>query len=78
MDVQHVNVGTGQDVTINELAGIIKDAVGYEGDVEHDCSKPDGMERKLMDVGRLNNLGWESKIDLARGIKEVVQEYMAK
>jgi GDP-L-fucose synthase len=66
-----VNVGTGVDVTIRELAETIKDVVGYEGKLHFDASKPDGTPRKLMDVSKLNNLGWKHKLELREGIKKV-------
>ena len=64
----HVNVGSGIDVTIAELATIIAKVVGFEGDIEFDGSKADGTLRKLMDVGRLRSLGWEYSIELEKGI----------
>jgi len=63
-----VNVGTGEDVTIAELARAIADAVGYEGGFAYDASKPDGTPRKLLDVGRLTTLGWRARIPLAEGL----------
>ena len=78
MGLSHVNVGTGFDVTIDELADIIKKSVGYEGDIHHDHSKPDGTLRKLLDVSRLNDLGWKYKVDLMDGIKNVVHEYLSR
>ena len=64
-----VNVGTGRDVTIRELAGIVMDVVGYQGDVNWDTTKPNGTPRKLLDVGRLVKLGWAAKIGLRKGIE---------
>ena len=64
-----VNVGTGVDVTIKELAEMIRDIVGYEGEIQWDTSKPDGTPRKLMDVSRLNEMGWKSRIGLRVGIE---------
>ena len=68
-----VNVGTGEDVSIKELAELIQKAVGYEGALKFDASKPDGTPRKLMDVSKLNGLGWKHKIDLEEGIQMVYQ-----
>lgn len=65
---QQINVGTGRDVTIRELAATIADVIGYKGGLVFDPSKPDGTPRKLLDVTRLANLGWTSKIDLNTGI----------
>lgn len=67
-----VNVGTGIDVTISELAKIVADATGYTGDVAWDSTKPDGMMRKLLDVSTLRSLGWESRIELAEGVRGTV------
>jgi len=71
-----VNVGTGEDLTINELATLIKKVVGYDGKIEHDTSKPDGTPRKLMDVGRLSAMGWKAKISLEEGIRKVYQQFL--
>jgi GDP-L-fucose synthase len=68
-DGEIVNVGTGQDVTINELVSTMKKIIGYEGDIIYDSSKPDGTPRKLLDVSKINNLGWKHKILLEDGIK---------
>lgn len=70
-----VNIGTGEDITIKDLALLIKDVVGYKGTIDHDLSKPDGTPRKLMDVQKLNNLGWKARIDLREGIEKVYQEF---
>ena len=64
-----VNIGLGQDITIRELAGMIKDIVGYPGDIVFDASKPDGTPKKLMDVGRAARLGWKAKIAIPEGLK---------
>jgi len=64
-----INVGTGEDVTISELARLIADVVGYEGEFEYDSSKPDGTPRKLMDVTRLDVLGWNARIALREGLE---------
>ena len=65
--VQHVNIGTGEDLTIKDLAVLIKNIVGYTGEIHHDLSKPDGTPRKLMDVSFLHSLGWKHKIELEKG-----------
>lgn len=72
-----VNVGTGSDVTIRELASIVADAVGYEGDIEWDESKPDGTPQKLLDVSKLTAAGWTSSIGLEDGIQSTVDWYRA-
>jgi GDP-L-fucose synthase len=74
--LSHINVGTGQDVTINELAGIIRKAVGFEGDITYDSSKPDGTPRKLLDVSKLSALGWELATPLAEGIRKTYEEFV--
>lgn len=67
-DAEHINVGSGTDVTIRELAGLVQAAVGYEGEIEWDTTQPDGTPRKLMDGSRLRALGWQPKIPLPEGI----------
>lgn len=76
MGLSHINIGTGVDVTINELADMIVKEVAYKGDVHHDLSRPDGMKRKLLDVSRMNQLGWRAKTRLESGVKSVVDEYL--
>ena len=71
-----VNIGTGEDIEIKELALLIAKIVGYEGAIEHDLSKPDGTPRKLMDVSKLNALGWKYSISLEEGIRRVYKEYV--
>ncbi|GGJ12341.1 GDP-L-fucose synthase family protein [Paenarthrobacter histidinolovorans] len=72
---EQVNVGTGQDVTIKELAGIVAEAVGYSGAINWDTSKPDGTPRKLLDVSKLTTSGWTASIDLVSGIRSTVDWY---
>lgn len=72
----HVNVGTGEDVTIAELTHLIKEIVGYEGNIVNDLSKPDGTPRKLLDVSLLNSTGWKHKTSLNEGIKNVYEWYL--
>ena len=69
-----VNVGTGVDVSIFELAELIKEVIGYTGNIEKDISKPDGTPRKLLDVSKIHSLGWKHKIDLKQGISLVYNE----
>jgi GDP-L-fucose synthase len=73
--LQHVNIGTGSDIAIKELAILIKKIVGYSGDIKHDLSKPDGTPRKLMDVSFLHSLGWRHTIELEEGIKSVYKDF---
>lgn len=74
-DSSLVNIGTGVDVTIKELAETIQQTVGYEGNINWNTDKPDGTPRKLMNVSKLHNLGWKHKIDLKQGIEQVYGEY---
>jgi len=74
---QHVNVGTGVDVTIKELAETVKEMVGFTGQLVFNTEKPDGTPRKLLDVSKINNLGWKHKIELREGIKMVIDDLAA-
>jgi len=73
-----INIGTGKDLTIKDLALLIKRIVGFEGELTFDSSKPDGTPRKLMDVSKLHSLGWQHKIELEEGIKLAYQDFLAK
>ena len=73
-----VNIGTGEDVTIKELAETIKEIVGYEGEVKWDTTKPDGTPRKLLDVSKLHNLGWKHQTHLKEGINKTYLGYTSK
>ncbi|MFW6049304.1 MAG: GDP-L-fucose synthase family protein [Candidatus Bipolaricaulota bacterium] len=73
--ITHINIGTGKDLSINELAELIAHVVGYEGQITHDLSKPDGTPKKLLDVSRLHELGWEARIPLREGIKVTLDWY---
>jgi GDP-L-fucose synthase len=75
---QHINIGVGHDVTIKQLAELIKSEVGYSGDIKFDTSKPDGTPRKLMDVSKINQLGWKHKIELKEGIHLVYEDFKKK
>lgn len=68
-----VNIGTGEDIPIKDLALLIKNIVGYEGEIQHDLSKPDGTPRKLMDVSKLKSAGWQARIGLEEGIRLVYE-----
>lgn len=72
----HVNVGSGREVSIGELAKLVADAVGFEGEIVFDASKPDGPPRKLMDSERLNSLGWNPNIDLEKGLSETYKIFL--
>jgi GDP-L-fucose synthase len=71
-----VNIGVGEDVSIRELAELVRDVVGYEGGIVHDASKPDGAPRKLLDVSRLRGLGWEAGIPLRKGVEDTYRWYV--
>ncbi len=73
---QFVNVGVGEDVSIKELAEIVKQVVGFAGELKFDSSKPDGTPRKLLDVTKLNEAGWQAKINLLGGIKSTYQWFL--
>ncbi len=75
-DEQLINVGTGKDLSIKELAELIKDIVGYEGKIAFDSSKPDGTPRKLMDVTKLHNLGWKHTVELREGIQLAYKDFV--
>lgn len=72
-----LNVGSGEEVSIGDLAEIVRTAVGFEGEIRFDPSKPDGMPRKLLDCSKLSSLGWQPKIPLESGIESVVRWYRA-
>ena len=72
----HINIGTGKDLTIKELAEKVKQIVGFKGNLIWDSSKPDGTFRKLLDVSKINDLGWKEKIELDEGIKTVYNNYI--
>ncbi|MFZ0012549.1 MAG: GDP-L-fucose synthase [Acidimicrobiia bacterium] len=73
---EHLNVGTGTDVSIMELARIIGGVIGWEGEYEFDRTMPDGVMRKLLDVGKLRDLGWQATIPLARGVEMTYQSFL--
>jgi len=74
--LSHINVGVGEDLTIGELAEIVKNVVGFTGEIVFDTTKPDGTPKKLMDSSRLSNLGWSPKIDLKEGLKLAYADFL--
>jgi GDP-L-fucose synthase len=70
------NVGTGTDVSIKELAQTIQKVVGHEGSISWDATKPDGTPRKLLDVSKLNGLGWKAQVELEEGIKQTYDWFL--
>jgi len=75
LKLSHINIGTGEDLTIRNLTEIIKNIIGFNGNLKWDKNKPDGTPKKLLDVTVLNNLGWKHQIDLINGIKSVYDSY---
>lgn len=75
--MEHVNVGSGTDLTILELTKMVCDIIGFEGEIVHDLSKPDGTPRKLMSADKLKNMGWRPKIDLKDGVKSTYEWFLA-
>jgi GDP-L-fucose synthase len=76
--ISHLNIGTGKDLTINELAQLIAEIIGFKGKIIHDSSKPDGTPRKLLDVSRINLLGWKYKTELRDGIVKTYEHFKKK
>ncbi|ABD68969.1 NAD-dependent epimerase/dehydratase [Rhodoferax ferrireducens T118] len=72
----HINVGCGSDITIAQLAQAVSQAVGYQGNIDYDPTKPDGSPRKLMDSSRLNALGWRAKVALEQGLMQAYQDFL--
>lgn len=75
---KHINVGTGKEISIKNLAETVKKIVGYQGDLIFDASKPDGTPRKVLDVSKITNMGWKPTIELEEGIKNAYQDYLSK
>jgi GDP-L-fucose synthase len=75
-DKEHVNIGTGTDVTIKELAQMIQDTVGYQGTITFDTTKPDGTPRKLLNVTKLHDLGWKHSVSLKDGLRKTYESFL--
>jgi GDP-L-fucose synthase len=75
--LSHINVGTGEDLSIRELAALVGKVVGFTGRTEYDASKPDGAPRKLMDVGRIHALGWKARVGLEEGLARAYRDFVA-
>ena len=73
----HINVGTGKELTIRRLASLVKDAVGFDGEIRFDATKPDGTMRKLIDVSKLHSLGWTHKVEIEQGVRKLYEWYAA-
>ena len=76
--LSHINVGSGEDISILEVAKLVAKTVGYAGRIENDPSKPDGTPRKLMDVGRLRSLGWSPAVSLEQGLALAYRDFLSK
>jgi len=74
--ISHLNIGTGKDISINELANLIAEIAGFDGQIVNDTTKPDGTPRKLLDVSRINSLGWKYKTELRDGIERTYRWYL--
>ena len=74
--ISQLNIGTGEDLSISELAGLVSDVIGFKGEIVYNSSKPDGTPRKLMDVSRINNLGWKYKTSLKEGIEKTYEWFL--
>lgn len=74
--ITHLNIGTGEDLTIAELAALIKNIIGFEGEIIYDTSKPDGTPQKLLNVSRINNLGWKHTTSLEEGIRSAYEWFI--
>jgi len=74
--ISQINIGRGEDLTIAELAEMISEVVGFKGKLEYDITKPDGTPRKLLEVSRINKLGWKARTDLKTGIAKTYEWYL--
>ena len=72
----HINIGTGKEISIRDLATLIKKEIGFEGDLSFNTEKPDGTMRKLTDVSKLNSLGWKHSIEIEHGVKKMFKWYV--
>ena len=73
-----MNIGTGQDLTIREIADVVMSTVGFQGEIVYDSTKPDGAPQKLLDVSRLNSLGWKAKTSLEAGAALAYADFLTK
>ena len=71
----HINVGTGSEISIERLVSLLSETIGYQGKIKYDKSMPDGMPRKVMNVSRINQLGWKHKIDLEDGVAMTYESF---
>jgi GDP-L-fucose synthase len=73
---EFINIGTGHEITINELARLISDIVGFDGEIKHDITKPDGTPRKVLDTSRFTSLGWTARIDIKTGLAKTYEDFI--
>jgi GDP-L-fucose synthase len=78
LKTEAINVGTGEDITIHQLAETMGKVIGYEGHIEFDPTKPDGAPRKLMNVSRLRDLGWQAKFKLEQGLAVAYTDFLKR
>jgi GDP-L-fucose synthase len=76
-DLQFLNVGSGEDITIADFARLVAEVVGFAGKIEFDVSRPDGAPRKLLDVSRINALGWRAHTPLRQGLQQMYADFVA-
>ena len=76
--LSHINIGTGKDVTIREMAETMKEVVSFKGELSFDTTKPDGAPRKLIDVSRLSNMGWRYSVNLKEGLATTYEWYLTR
>jgi len=77
-DLQFLNVGSGEDITIADFARLIADVVGFRGKIEFDASRPDGAPQKLLDVSRINALGWRAQTPLRDGLQRMYADFLPR
>ena len=77
-DYSHINIGTGEDLEIRELAELVAREVGYEGRTDWDSSKPDGTPQKVLDVSKANQLGWRAEVGLVEGIRAAIADFRSR
>jgi len=75
---EHINIGTGVEISIKELADLIKSMIGFNGEIIWDTTKPDGVPRKFLDVSKINSLGWRAKVSLKQGLEKTISEYVKR
>ena len=77
LNISHINIGSGKEIKIKELSYLIKDLIGYKGDLVFDTSKPDGTPKKLLDISIANKFGWTPTINLYDGLEDTIKNYIS-